>query len=289
MSFPTVITLLGSVLGLAGVYALVNSGFVVLYRTTGVINFAQGQFMLVGAFLMTSLTGLGSYWLGLVGTALATAGVALVIYLLLTRFLLGASEFPKAVTTFMLASIITQAASLIWGATPRIVPSPTQTILSIGEGRLPLADVIVLGIAVLVVGLLSIFVDHTLIGSRMRALAGNETLALFTGIRVVSLGALAWGITGAAAAIAGVQYAASASASLTLPAIGFSAFPAAVLGGMDSITGILPAALIVAIAQTVAVYYGGAVWGDIVVWVAMLAALLFMPRGLFGAKELKRL
>ena len=157
------------------------------------------------------------------------------------------------------------------------------------DARLPVVDLIIAALAVVLVGALVLFVDRTVVGSRMRALADNEMLAVFSGMRVHVLAAIAWGMAGAAAAVAGIVYGQSASASLELPLVGLGAFPAAVLGGMDSITGIIPAAVLVAIIQTLAVYWFGALWGDIVVWSGMLAALLFVPRGLFGAKELKRL
>ena len=278
-----------SALVLASVYTLVNVGFVLLYRTTGVINFAQGDFMLLSAYFMSALPVGLPYGVRLVIVAVALWAIAVVIYLLLMRFLLGAPEFTKVITTLMLGTILLQIPSVVWGPGERFVPPPTLAAVYLGSLRLEVSNLVIIGEAIVVVGALTFVVHRTVAGVRMRAIANNETLAAYAGIRVHRLAAFAWGLAGAGAAIAGVAYAQTSGVSLSIPDVALSAFPAVVIGGMDSVGGALLGGLVVAAIQTVTTYELGAIYGDISSYLLMLIVLMIRPTGLFGSAQGRRL
>jgi branched-chain amino acid transport system permease protein len=289
MNLATVVNLTQGILALGAIYALVNVGFVLLFRTTGVINFAQGQLMLLGAYAMWPAISVIGYWPALLAAVVVMAGIGAGIYGVLMRFQLGAPEFTKVIITLMLAIVIEQVPAVIWGPELRILPSPIETVWPVGGGHVPAFTGVILALAVVVIAAVFYVTNRTVMGIRMRAVAQNENLAAFAGMRVHHLGAIAWALAAATATVAGVMYAQRASLSLELPQGGLGAFPAAVIGGMDSIGGTLIGAFLVAAIQVVAAYYLGSITGDVASYAVMLVVLLVAPRGLFGSRLSKRL
>lgn len=284
------VNLIVGIVVLAGVYAIANVGFVLLYKGTGVPNFAQGGLLMLGAYLM-STSGLvgGSYWPALLITCLLMGAVGAVAYVLIMRWLLGAVEFEKVVLTFVIATAITQVIELGWGTESRAVPVSTKHRFHIGGGVVPVQSVeSTLVILVVIIGLV-LLLSRSLFGVRVRALAENEDLAVYRGIRVHRLSAISWIIASVCAAVAGVTYAEVSSVSLSLADIGLLAFPAAVLGGLDSIGGTVVGALIIAAILNLSQYYFGGVWGQVVEYGVMLVVLRALPYGLFGSRSVRRL
>jgi branched-chain amino acid transport system permease protein len=285
----TVVNLIISATVLASIYALINVGFVLLYRTTGVINFAQGHFMLLGAFSMWALTQVFPYLVSLLITIVIIAALGAAIYLVLMRYLLGAKEFTKVITTLMLATILLQVPAVLWGTEVRILESPTSSVIHMPGAQIQVSDLLIVIEAAVVVIVLMLFVNRTVVGTRMRAVASDETLAIYAGIRVHWLAAIAWGLTGAGAALAGISYAQRSGVGLSIPAVGLGAFPAVIIGGMDSIGGSLIGGVIVAFVQPVTTYQFGVVYGEVISYLLMLGVLLVLPTGLFGSVEGRRL
>jgi branched-chain amino acid transport system permease protein len=285
----TVVNLIISATVLASIYALINVGFVLLYRTTGVINFAQGHFMLLGAFSMWALTQVLPYLVSLLITIVIIAALGAAIHLVLMRYLLGAKEFTKVITTLMLATILLQVPAVLWGTEVRILESPTSSVIHMPGAQIQVSDLLIVIEAAVVVIVLMLFVNRTVVGTRMRAVASDETLAIYAGIRVHWLAAIAWGLTGAGAALAGISYAQRSGVGLSIPAVGLGAFPAVIIGGMDSIGGSLIGGVIVAFVQTVTTYQFGVVYGEVISYLLMLGVLLVLPTGLFGSVEGRRL
>jgi branched-chain amino acid transport system permease protein len=284
------VNLFVGIIVLAGVYAIANVGFVLLYKGTGVPNFAQGGLLMLGAYVMSTSGLVGhSYWPALVLTCVVMGIVGALIYVFIMRWLLGAVEFEKVVLTFVVASAITQIIELIWGTSSRAVPvsSNHQFLLLGGHVAVQGIESTVV-ILVVIVGLMTVL-SRTLLGLRMRALAENESLAVYRGIRVHRLSAIAWVIASVCAAVAGVTYAEVSSVSLSMADIGLLAFPAAVLGGLDSIGGTIIGALIIAAVLNLSQYYLGGVWGVVVEYAAMLLVLMVLPFGLFGSRSTRRL
>lgn len=289
MSAELLINLLVSIVLLGSIYALVNVGMVLLYRSTGVVNFAQGHLMMLAAFIMVVLEARLSYWPSFVTVLVAMASIGAVIYIVVMRFLVGAVEFTKVITTLMLSIILTQGAAMVFGGQIRRLPPPTDAQIRFLGGTLLWSDVIIVAMTVFLVVALMFFLGGTLVGSRLRALAGNEALAGYAGLNVHWLAALAWAIAAAGAAVAGVAYGQHSSVILSMSDAGLGAFPAAVIGGLNSIGGTLVGALLVAALQTVTQFYFGAAVAQIVSYGAMLLALIFIPHGLFGRVGAPRL
>jgi len=278
------------ILVLAGVYAIANVGFVLLYKGTGVPNFAQGGLLMLGAYIMSTAGVVGhSYWVALLATAAIMGVIGVLIYVLVMRWMLGAVEFEKVVLTFVIASVITQIIELIWGSSPRAVPVGSSHSFMVFGGHVALQSIESSVVILIVIVGLMIALSRTLLGLRMRALAENESLAVYRGIRVHQLSAIAWVIASVCAAVAGVTYAEVSSVTLSMADIGLLAFPAAVLGGLDSIGGTIIGALIIATVLNLSQYYLGGVWGVVVEYCAMLIVLMALPFGLFGSRSTRRL
>ncbi len=278
-----------SAVTLAAVYALVNIGFVLLYRTTGVINFAQGQIMAIGAYLMATITVSWPYWPALVGSALAVAAVGVLIYGLVMRFLVGRDEFTKVIATLLVSFILLQVINVVWGSQTRILVPPSDAGFSVAGARISVNSLLAIAFAGACIVALVLFLNKTVTGTRMQAVAQNEVLSLYRGIRLHWLAALAWGMAGASAGLAGIVYAQTASVSPELSLIGLSAFPAAVIGGFNSFLGTVTGGLVVATVQTVAAYYTNALWGNVGTWLLMVVILLAVPSGFFGRTVARRI
>jgi branched-chain amino acid transport system permease protein len=285
----TVINLSFGSLVLAAIFALVNAGFVMLFRTTGVLNFAQGYFMLLGAYLMAAIVHHSGFWFGLLITLVGLGVVGYLAYLLLMRFTLTHEEFTKVVASLMLASLLAQVPPLIWGTNVRLLPPAMHGTLTWRGARISVTDVLTIVAAVIVVIVVVMFLDRTVTGVRMQAQAGNPALAIYSGIRVHRLSAIAWATAAVLGGLAGVAYAERTSVNLDLATIGLAAFPAAVIGGLASLGGTLVGGLIVAVVLTVSSYLFGAVTGDMLAYALMLGTLIVFPTGLFGHQTTKRL
>ena len=278
-----------SAVTLAAVYALVNIGFVLLYRTTGVINFAQGQIMAIGAYLMATIAAQWSYWPALVASALLVAAVGVVIYGLVMRFLVGRDEFTKVIATLLVSFILLQVINVGWGTQTRILEPPSTAGFTVAGASISVNSLIAIGFAAASVIALVLFLNRTVTGTRMQAVAQDEVLSLYRGIRLHWLAALAWGLAGASAGLAGIVYAQTASVSPELALIGLSAFPAAVIGGFNSFVGTIVGGLVVATLQTVAGYYTNAMVGNVGTWLLMVVILLVVPSGFFGRSVARRI
>jgi branched-chain amino acid transport system permease protein len=284
------INLIVGIIVLAGVYAIANVGFVLLYKGTGVPNFAQGGLLMLGAYVMSTSGLVGhSYWPALLLTCVIMGVIGALIYVFVMRWMLGTVEFEKVVLTFVVASAITQIIELIWGTSTRAVPVSSSHQFMVGGGNVAVQSIESTAVILVVIVVLMVLLSRTLLGLRMRALAENESLAVYRGIRVHRLSAIAWIIAAICAAIAGVTYAEVSSVSLSMSDIGLLAFPAAVLGGLDSIGGTVVGALIIAAVLNLSQYYLGGVWGVVVEYGAMLVVLMVLPFGLFGSRSTRRL
>jgi branched-chain amino acid transport system permease protein len=275
-------------------YALVAAGFVVLFRATGVINFAQGAFMVLGAFIFYTLN--SNYrlniYVALALTMVAMALIAAVIYFVAFRRLVGAAPFTMVIATLGLAVILQTVTVLIWGPDLRALP----VVLDIrprwefaGFAVAPL-DLFAIVMSLLLIGLLSLGLRKSRIGTRMRAVADNTLLAGFVKIPVHWISALAWSIAAACAAAAGVAFALrTALDPIQLQGFGLVAFAAVLLGGLDSIGGALLGGFALALIQNLAVRTLGGDWADVAAYVVLLAVLLSRPQGLFGSRQVVRL
>lgn len=278
------VTLASSVLLLASVYGLVNIGFVLLYRTTGVPSFVQGHLVMLGGLIMaTAQRFLGGYVLPLLVTVILTAVLGWLLYQVLMRRLSGSEEFIKAIVTFFLATIVVEAAILGWGQEGHHIVQPFDERFVVGSAHISAMIFVTLVLLAALVVLLYIVLDRTVMGIRMQAMAENETLSIYAGIAVHRLSAWAWAGAVSLAAIAGICYSQQVDIDPSVADIGLAALPAAVFGGLNSIPGTLVGGLCFAVLQTAVNYYLGGTTGFLAIYAATLVMLISRPQGLLGS------
>ena len=279
-------------LALGAIYALVALGFVVVFKATGVINFAQGSLLLLGAYLTYTAA---VRWDLPFPLAVVVAGggavtVALAVERLVIRRLQGRPPVAVVMATLGVAIVLDQVVTLVWGFGPRHIGDPWGAA-SVRLGGLVLSEV---DVASLVVGALAVaaliaFFRRTRLGLALRAAASDAEAAAALGIRPATVSRAAWVLGAMVAAVAGVLLASGPGAAV--PNLGeqaLRAFPAVVLGGFVSIGGALAGGLVIGVVEVLTAGY--APGQELVVpYLAMLAVVLVRPDGLFGAREARRL
>lgn len=291
--------LLASGVALGGIYALVALGFVVIYRSSQVFNFSQGELLLFGAFLMTTLTASGLPWgVALAATMLLTGSLGAVIERTVLRPLVGRPVFVIVILTIFIAFVLRTVVVLVWGSQSRAMPSPwdsdgTISLLGARVTYNSIGTVAAAGVA-----LLAFFVlfRWTRIGIGMRATATDQEAALSVGVPVGRVFALTWFIAGATAALGGVFL--GMFPRLVEPNLGFiafRAFPAALLGGLDSPGGAVLGGLLLGVLELLAQGYVNPKLGsfgqnfhEVLAYVIMVLVLVVRPYGLFGRRQVER-
>ena len=291
-------------LGTGSVYALLALGFVIIYKSTGVISFAQPALMLSGAVTASYVApALGfvlfaglSFFISLAAAALVTALLALVIERLAIRPMVGRPAFVVAIITIGIDIAVRVVASGFIGLGARPISNPwgleRRKLLGLNVQERHLVMMAVL--ALMVTGLV-LFYRYTRFGLAMRAAAFDQEAALTQGISVGHVFAASWAMAGALAAIAGTLLATSAGVDRQLWIVALVALPAIILGGLDSLPGAVVGGLSVGVVESLVGSYQRdfAPWlGDNVAtvspYVLMLLVLLVKPYGLFGTAEVRR-
>lgn len=285
------VVIASGVLQLSVVYWIVNLGFVYLYRTTGVLNFAQGQMLMLGSFLLVVFTEKLSLGLGAAVSLLVVVSIVMgvLIYLFSMRYLRGASQYAKVIGTFMVSVILTQVVGLIWGVNSYVISVPRLAHLRVGGQLVPTLTIVTAIVLLAIIAAAQYFVTHARWGVAMRAAASNGALATYYGIRSVQLGAIAWAIAAVCASLGGLVYVENAPVVYGMAAVGFSAFPAAVVGGMDSVPGAIVGGLLVAAVQSVTAFYFGGALADAASFGLVIVVLVVRPYGLLGSSRSVRL
>jgi branched-chain amino acid transport system permease protein len=281
---------------LGSVYALIALGFVLVYKSTRIINFAQGELVLIGAFTafaFLSQAGLGPA-AALPLTVLVAAALGGAIERLLLRPMLGEPVIAVIMVTLGLSSILKGTARAIWGSVnrpfPDILPPLSLTLFGLPIPA-PFAWGCLIAGALLV--LFTLFFRYSTWGVVMRATANHQAAALSVGVDVRRVFALAWAIAAIVAAVGGVLLGAINVIDMNLGAIGLKVFPVVILGGLDSIPGAILGGLIIGVLENLAggfvePWTGGGVKA-VAPFVALLVILLIRPYGLFGTREVERL
>ncbi|MFP5317169.1 MAG: branched-chain amino acid ABC transporter permease [Acidimicrobiia bacterium] len=279
-------------LALGAVYALVALGFVVVFKATGVINFAQGSLLLLGAYLTSSAAidwGL-PFPVAVAAAGVGAVGFALVVERLVVRRLQGRPPVAVVMATLGVALAADQLVTIVWGFGPRHVGDPWGAG-SVRVGGLVLSEV---DVAALVVGAaavagLAAFFRGTRLGLALRAAASDAEAAAALGIPPATVSRAAWALAAAVATVAGVLLASGPGAAV--PNLGeqaLRAFPAVVLGGFVSLGGALAGGLVIGVVEVLTAGY--APGQELVVpYLAMLAVVLVRPDGLFGPRHARRL
>jgi branched-chain amino acid transport system permease protein len=284
---------------LAGVmYALVALGFVLIYKASGVFNFAQGAMVFFAALTFVSLLKLGwNFWLALV----VTLGVMVLLGLVTERVVLRPLVNQPQITLFMatigLTFVLEGLSQLVWGSQPHglelgIPDVPMEWLSQKWNINISQFDLFAAFIAGLLVAVLAVFFQKTRIGRALRAVADDHQAALAVGIPLQHIWAIVWGVAGAVALVAGLMWGVRNGVQFALTFVALKALPVLLIGGFESIPGAIIGGLIIGATEKVAeVYVGPMVGGGIESWFAYVVALLFLlvrPEGLFGEKHIDR-
>jgi len=275
---------------LASIYALIACGYVMIYRVSRVLNLAHGELMMLGAYLLLATASLFSGHAAMaLGAAVALSlVVGLLVYVFLMRKMTGEMVLAAILTTVALGILIRGLVVLLWSAQQQYpaqalgVPNPS---LVIGNARISLWSAVLVLTNAAVYGGLFVFLRFGRWGIRMRAAGQNPLLAAQRGIKLHSVYALAWSLSTLTGALAGILMALDSGLTTSLPVIGLKAFPAALVGGLDSLAGALVGALIVAAAEVLLIYYVDPLLSDVVPFLVLIAMLIVRPWGLFGTRE----
>jgi len=276
---------------LASIYALICCGYVLIYRVSRVLSLAHGELMMLGAYGLYATASLFSgHPLIAVGAAAALAlAVGAAVYAALMWRMTGESVLAAVLATIALGILLRGLMVLVFGTQTQYPLRDlgwTNASFNVGGGARisSVGAALVLGTA-LVYGSLFAFLRGTRWGLRMRAAGQNPLLAAQRGVRLHGIYALAWSLATFTGGMAGMLLASDAGLEGTLVTIGLKAFPAALVGGLDSLLGALVGSLIVAGAEVLLIYYVDPLLSDVVPFVVLLAMLVLRPWGLFGSRE----
>ena len=283
-----------SLLGLlsGGVTALVALSFVLVYKGTGVVNFAVGEVMMLGAYLYYAgaVTFGLTPWLAFV-IALAAIGVlAVLVERVVLRPMSGQPAVAVLMATIGMASIIHGGVEAVWGgdtySPPTLLP---RTPLLMGDILIPGTVLGNFAVAGVLIGAFLAFFRYSRTGIALRATASDPVTAATLGIDIHAAQRLTWVLSGLVGTVAGVLIASSAGLSPLLASAALAVFAAIILGGMDSVLGAIVASLIVGFVEALAAGYLGGKSRDVVPFVVVLAILVVRPYGLFGTRSIERL
>jgi branched-chain amino acid transport system permease protein len=272
------------------ILALAALGLVLVFKSTGVINFAQGYFLLVGAYLVfAGITG-GLHWTLAVLLALVVAIVLGVgIERLILRPLVGEDVISVIMVTVGLAAILQSVVQLVWGTTPRRMPTflPDGSLDLVGA-RVSANRIWAVILAAAVLTVLTLFFQRSRHGIAMRAVADDQQAALTMGISVRRVFALAWALAFVSAVIAGILLANLFGVSADVATTGLLVFPVVILGGLDSIPGTMVAGAIIGLLITYTAGYIGGGLQQVLPYMVLVLILLVKPYGLFGEARIER-
>ncbi|GGC74801.1 branched-chain amino acid ABC transporter permease [Chelatococcus reniformis] len=289
MSFLIDLTVSGLAIG--ALYGLIAMGFAVIYKATGLVNFAQGEMTMIVAYLAwtiaTTLT--GNVFVVVAGAVIGAAVLGLAIERIVMRPMLGEPLFAGVMVTVALAVILRSSITFIWDAYPHALDLGVgRDVLRAGGLSLRGAQVAAI---VTLLGLLAgfyVFFRFSKFGIAMRAVAADDRAALLMGVSAARIHALAWAASSVIAGIGGVLFAMVYDLSPAMFALGLKGFPATILGGLDSVLGSGVAGLIIGVTENLAGGYLTPGMKDIAGFLMIIVVLMVRPFGLFGEREIVR-
>jgi branched-chain amino acid transport system permease protein len=284
---------------LAGVmYALVALGFVLIYKASGVFNFAQGAMVFFAALTFVSLVERGwNFWLALVVTLAVMVVLGLATERVVLRPLVNQPQITLFMATIGLTFVLEGLSQLIWGSQPHglelgIPDVPMEWLSQKWNINISQFDLFAAFVAGLLVAVLAVFFQKTRIGRALRAVADDHQAALAVGIPLQHIWAIVWAVAGFVALVAGLMWGVRNGVQFALTFVALKALPVLLIGGFESIPGAILGGLIIGATEKLAeVYVGPFFGGGIESWFAYVVALLFLlvrPEGLFGEKHIDR-
>jgi len=275
------------------IYGLIALGFVLIYKATETVSFAQGELMMLGAFLGLGLmAGLGfPFWLAVLAAVAAMALLGIALEFSIIRPILGQPAFSIVMLTIGMGYVARGAITMIpgLGTETHTLPVPFRNeVVRFGELVVAVEQLAVIGATAALSVLLYAMFRFSKIGIAMQAASQNQLAAYYMGIPVKRLNGLVWGLAAAVAAIAGLLLAPITFVHANMGFIGLKAFPAAVVGGFGSLPGAIVGGLVIGIVESMSGFFLPEGFKDIAAYVVVLLMLAIAPNGLFGERLAKK-
>ena len=276
---------------LTAIYALIACGYVLVYRVSRVLNLAHGELMMLGAYLLnsTATSFVGNPVVAIAAALGLSALTGVMVYAFLMRRMTGEMALAAVLATVALGILLRGAIELVWSQ-GQLYPAQALRVANAalpipGGARISLYGLLLVAGAVAVYAGLLLFLRFGRWGVRMRAAGQAPLLAAQRGIDLHRMYALAWGLATLTGSLAGMLIALDSGLNGTMALIGLKAFPAALVGGLDSLAGALIGAAIVATAEILMIHYVDPLLSDVVPFLVLIAMLAWRPWGLFGTRE----
>jgi branched-chain amino acid transport system permease protein len=287
--------LLANGLLVGSMYALVALGFVLIYKATDAINFAQGEFVMFAGFLAAGATHLAGFpwWISALLAVLGMVVFAFGLERVVLRPLLGRPIIAVIMATLGLGFVLRGVATLAFGGGTQTIPLPVgdEPVL-LGPLILPPIELVGAGVSLAFLGIFGWFFLKSRVGVAMRAVADSQQVAMAMGINVRRYFALAWALAGVVSALGGVLWGAMLGVDNQLALVGLKVFPVMILGGLDSILGAVVGGLIVGVVESLSAGFLDPLVGggtkDFIPYLLMIAVLMVRPEGIFGRRRIER-
>lgn len=291
MTVSIIIQLLVAGLSTGSIYALVGLGLVLAFRGTGIINFAHGELVALGAYVALFLTVILHlpYWQVFILSLVIMALVGIVFERVLIKPLMRAPSFTVVVATMAIGLMIKNALRLSWQENIATLPSPLDGIsFRIGEVNINPQYLWIVGCSICITGLLALFFRKNLTGKALQAVAQNQEAARLMGIRVSLVFPLTFAISSVLAALAGILFSPLVGIQPEMSSIILKGFVAAILGGFSNLLGCVVGGLLLGTMETFGGAFIGGTFKDVTAFVVLMLVLLLRPNGIFGKAEARR-
>ena len=282
-------------LAVGSVYALVALGFVLIYKASSVINFAQGELLMVGAYVCLALltTFQVPFWAAFFLTMAFSVTLALLIERLVLRPMIGEPAISIIMITIGLSLVLKSSVAAIWGVEIKAFPSIfPETPLRVGEIIVSQVYVYTFLASMVFLVFFALFFKYSRMGIAMRATANSNQVALSMGISVKKVFAISWCVAAVVSAVGGILIGNINGVNITLSSVGLKVFPAVILGGLDSIPGAVLGGLIIGVLENLSGGYLDQLFGggvkEVAPFVVLVIILMVKPYGLFGTEEIER-
>ncbi len=291
--FTLALTTNGLMIGL--MYTLIALGFVLVYKATDAINFAQGEFVMFGGFVAAaaSLAAGLPFWAAALVAIAVMIGFGFALERVVLRPLIGRPVVAVIMATIGVAALLRGFCTLVFGAGTRAIVLPVgDEPIFLGPVMLPPVQLAGAGVSLVFLAGFTWFFLRSRTGVAMRAVADSQQVAMAMGINVQRYFALAWAMAGIVAALGGIVWGAMLGVDNQLAVVGLKVFPVVILGGLDSVIGAVVGGLIVGVVESLAAgyldpYVGGGT-KDFVPYLLMIVALMIRPYGIFGRWRIER-